>query len=197
MDLFGPWSQRLGRTAFLTGIMVSLQKHLKSDRVPPCDPLLFDVFSDALGRFHSGRSAIEHQAGLLLYHPTQPSGWPVFHLMAGDITTEVAQYRKHTDQIWTAKGSAKGAWSVMLLRAAYILRLQGHSDEAAQLDLIVQEKNPVMWELRNQRYAEFASDKKLEGLRRSHRTMGNRTVAVGAQQTKCVDKPLSIRRVYQ
>lgn len=178
--MFERWSQERGTTVFLTGIMVSLESALTSDQILPCDPNDYDLYSGARLRYIAPETALSHMAFLSLYHPTSPSAWPMFHIVTSD--------QRRMDRLWTtARWAAQDAWCRASLRAAYILRCQGHNEEATQLESIVEERSPRLWQFRHTRYAVFAEDPKVKGLQWLSQTTGSETAPIDFEQVKQID----------
>ena len=146
-----------------------LARHLQTSSCPPCDATLFDTFVRAAGASGPINRVPSMRAQYHLFHPAQPEAFVYWRLVATD------DPYLGEDRLKSLRPSSKGALAYGHLRAAYILRVQGHEGEARQLEEVVERSNRLVWDRRNVYYErELDRDQKLRKIRLDHKRSSQR-----------------------
>lgn len=134
---------------------IAVRKMLRVEGLPSYPVELFDSFLKVQRHCGSQRVTIWHEARMLLYHPTQPDAQLLYQLL-----------QDQTVEAWKGSEATQNEFGQCLLRGAYILRLQGRSQDAAWLEALLETKRPKLWHFRKRSYEKLDLDPKLDGLRR-------------------------------
>ncbi|KAK3116287.1 hypothetical protein LTR53_003539 [Teratosphaeriaceae sp. CCFEE 6253] len=130
----------LGKTSLSNSLQQVMRKLCQAD-CPPTDPVLFDAFLGTLESLIAKDKLAYARATARLFHPTRATGKPFLQLLRdrdGALASALA-----------AKGTSKEVLGrerragLSLVRAAYILRLQGDAERAAFVDSIVEAQVPA------------------------------------------------------
>lgn len=148
-------------------IGVGIDRFLKTSHVPPADEALFMMFYHAMATWNTPNACARVQALLMLYHPSDADAIAVCRLFR-------ERHPFFGEELFDRVSSAAATkFGIFLLRAAYILRLQNHADDATWLESIVQSRSPGAWNLREREFRMFQSDPKLNKLR-ADKHLGNK-----------------------
>ncbi|EME80802.1 uncharacterized protein MYCFIDRAFT_80034 [Pseudocercospora fijiensis CIRAD86] len=109
--------------SMLLGIRVATEHAIRNTRHPPYDSTLWDSYYQNLPHGVECRRA---QATALLYHPSMADGLAFYDYLQW-------LSRDGVPKVWSARDAAKSSFTMLVLRASYILRLQGHGEKAQWL----------------------------------------------------------------
>lgn len=147
-------------TVILTGSGVMISKALRRATSPPCDAQLFEYFQRCIDTWETRAGMKEHpQARLALYHPSKPNAQPLLRMTK-------SQPDDLERMLESKSVPAANSISMELLRAAYVLRLQGAAEDAGWMETIVSARNSFVWDARGKILAELDADPKLQPLRK-------------------------------
>ncbi|KXS95202.1 hypothetical protein AC578_6927 [Pseudocercospora eumusae] len=115
------------RPFVFVGLAVAIHQAVQESTHPPYDPTLWDSYHQNMPLFiKDALSLRQRQSFSLLYHPSRADGLAFYDFL-------VWMVRNKYLQVWSARVPTKDAFTWRVLRASYILRLQGHSDKARWL----------------------------------------------------------------
>lgn len=139
---------------------VVLERALSRTDTPPCDARLFDRFVRT--RTLTSKPGLHRRdliiAQLLLYHPTLPN--------PGPLLTAARRYHDslESEGFRGRRQAARNSFGQNLLRASYLLRLQGENDDADWLHSVVEQHHNEVWTQRTRILKHFKRDPKLHHL---------------------------------
>ena len=152
----------IGQSADTRTVTIPLRAHLWHDQSRPCSARLYDEYIAAVQTGKVKRDFSEErdlpyridQGTVMLYHPTEATGEPLLLVWKGMKTRE-----REAAQRW----SDKYRWDManQLMRAAYLLRLEGRATDAIFLEEISQDLHPKPWSLRRRLYTVWRQDRRL------------------------------------
>ncbi|KAK5697477.1 hypothetical protein LTR97_007615 [Elasticomyces elasticus] len=117
-----------------------LGKELRRSACTPCSPKAFDQFLTLIAHDEGPRRIELARARFILFHPTQATARPFLEL--------VRTNHPELTVILCARSEARNNLSSDLMRAAYILRVEGSEHDATYLENIVQNLTPLVWHAR-------------------------------------------------
>ena len=162
-ERFGKHSQ-LPNVVSLVGIGIAIARHLRRPGTPPGDVSLFDRFMKMIVIRENTAHSPMTKAQLSLHHPTQPRAQPLLEILHEARESEAKMRWAMASE---AKASGRNMQAISVLRAAYILQLQGQLGDADWLCTEVETYNPAVWRNKHTFLASFESDPKLHPLRMS------------------------------
>ncbi|KAK5681412.1 hypothetical protein LTS10_005942 [Elasticomyces elasticus] len=161
---FGPASHgREWRAIPLGAMSVCIARHLQREDLAPCDPELYDTWgrtyaqSGLAGPHRLANRRVRHD----LYHPTLADAASMLHM--------VYHSRRPLDDVMFLHSRATGRnnFAGDMMRAAYILHLQGRTQDAVGLENIVERMVPEVFFSKPQMHLRWDSDPRLHHLRKS------------------------------
>ncbi|KAK5731733.1 hypothetical protein LTR17_011082 [Elasticomyces elasticus] len=159
---FGPGS-RLDGTISLVACSMSVARQMWSYVLGPCDPQLFErwVVSYTRARKWDLRRAQERNARVCLFHPTRADAGPMFdYVFHSGLPVDIVM-------LSNAQQAARNAFATDVMRAAYILTLQGRTQDAVRLEGIVEQKAGTVFQAKAKVWKKFERDPRLQHLRES------------------------------
>ncbi|KAK5747531.1 hypothetical protein LTR17_000174 [Elasticomyces elasticus] len=161
---FGPASNgREWRAIPLVAMSVCIARHLNRDDLAPCDPELYDTWgrtyaqSGLAGPHRLVNRRVRHD----LYHPTHADAASMLHM--------VYHSGRPLDDVMFLHSRATGRnnFAGDMMRAAYILHLQGRTRDAIGLEDIVERMVPEVFFSKPQMHLRWDGDPRLHHLRKS------------------------------
>lgn len=143
----------------LLAMVVTIEKYLKRNNCPPADAELFEMFRSKRNHWSEHSRKKWNDAQLMLYHPTGPDAQAfcqAFRESESFLDKHMLQSLKH---------NALHKLAAMMLRASYILRLQGAVEDDEWLQSIVKANSPMIWGQRHGEQRAYEKDRKLDRLR--------------------------------
>lgn len=150
------------------GPLIGLRLYLNKAGCKPCDERKFDHFCEMQRAIMSKKDYEREAAWTLLYHPTRPDTAPALRAMEREL---------HEGHSRREGRSAMNHVGACLLRALYILELQGHAQEARWARETLKEHFGQVWHSRRRTTIEFELDSKLEPLRSRRAQAETNTIA--------------------
>ncbi|KAK4972145.1 hypothetical protein LTR42_006651 [Elasticomyces elasticus] len=130
-----------------------LGKELRRSACTACSPKAFDQFLTLIAHDEGPRRIELARARFILFHPTQATARPFLEL--------VRTNHPELTVILCARSEARNNLSSDLMRAAYILRVEGSEHDATYLENIVQNLTPLVWHARERIWQDLQDDPKL------------------------------------
>ncbi|KAK4890013.1 hypothetical protein LTR27_011232 [Elasticomyces elasticus] len=137
----------------LASMTTLLGKELRRSACTPCSPKAFGQFLTLIEHDEGPRRIELARARFILFHPTRATARPFIEL----VPTE----HPELTVILRARSEARNNLSSDLMRAAYILRVEGSEDDATYLEGIVQNLTPLVWHARERIWQDLQDDPKL------------------------------------
>ncbi|KAF7193660.1 hypothetical protein HII31_05006, partial [Pseudocercospora fuligena] len=142
------------------GLTVAVEQAIQEVTHPSYDPTLWDSYYHNLPRFLTDEGILRQAQSVgRLYHPSKADGLDFY---------EFLQWlgRNGDPQVWSARSATKNSFTMKVLRASYVLRLQGHDEKAQWLQDQAEMHNAGFCSSHYDRVSkEFDLDPKLELLR--------------------------------
>lgn len=139
-----------------------LSRALQRNEALPCNARLFDQFVQTSTRLMNAESRRDsYTAQLLLFHPITPNPGPMLALARffsehpGSRGLEMFSAKRRT---------ARNSIGHQLLRASYLLRLQGNNVDAGWLESLLELHQSQVWAVRAKVFKRFDADPKLQHL---------------------------------
>lgn len=154
----GPGFETRATLGFLQAAL-GITKHIHRSSSPPGSDELFDAFHRSVVRTWGPAYRLEDSAKLALFHPSKPDPWPLYNMLKADNTDLLGKYVD-------ARTIARHRFFNDVFRAAYILHMQGASEEAGWLESFVEEKDPHIYDNKDVNYARVSLEPKIKKCRR-------------------------------
>ena len=144
-----------GEQVYIPTALMNLERQLLTDEALPCSPELYEMFLARLPAVRGWRnmstptSVQAHLADLHLYHPSKANADLWLRLCHDDMLTIARNNRSKLNR------------ASHLLRAAYLLRLEGEDEGATLLEDLSQDLHQKPWSIRQYLYTRYRADPKL------------------------------------
>ncbi|KAK5697476.1 hypothetical protein LTR97_007614 [Elasticomyces elasticus] len=158
-NAFGPGAHgRRWRAIPLVAMSVCVARHLVREDLHPCDPQLFDMWMTTYQQsgLANERRLRERYARHMLFHPTRADAAPMLDVVY------------HGGFPWDEVGSSsRNNFAGDMLRAAYLLRLQGRGRDALGFEGLMERKASDTYHSMAKMHRKWDSDPKFHHLRKS------------------------------
>jgi len=138
---------------------VAIGKVVQSAACPRYDEEHFHLYVTMEAVCHAPQRIPLQQAVTWIFHPSRPDAQPLFKSL------KESEHDLDRFLVSGARHKARYKLSVDVLRAAYILWLQGAARDAEWRESIISTKNPDVWNARSKIVTTLDDDPKLQPLR--------------------------------